>query len=400
MEIPKLAPALGNYAATDRLWGRDREVAEVAGYLRGGTSVLVSGPRRIGKTSIMHAVEDAVAPMRTVFVDVENCADPTEMFASLAAVACADAGAWTRIRAWFGQRLDGALDRLDSVGVGVLKVELHAAMAGSWREDARAVVAALAAGTEPTVVIVDELPLLVDRVLRRDANEAELLMATLRAMAAEFPQVRWLVGGSIGLESVLHRAGLTGLITHLRPYLVDAWDEETTHGAVDALAAWSEIRLEPGTAKVVYDLLGLGVPYHVQVVMDEVRRDAERRDRSVDADDVIRVYDSPQMATALNPHLLHLESRLRNVLGEGDALRLAWEILTHAAVTGVVTADDATAAAAGAVENQDDRAATVREVLEILEHDVYLERTDAGWRFRSRLVAEWWRRRNGWGARP
>lgn len=393
MDTPKLAPSLGNYAGPDRCWGRGRDIREIADYLLRGASVLVSGPRRIGKTSIIHSVLNALSPARAVFIDVEHLDDPTEMFAALAAAASADAGTWTRIRATFGKRLNDTVNRVEAVDFGVLKVDLHAAMSGSWRDDARAVVEALADSGQPVFVAVDELPLLIDRIMKRDPAEAELLMSTLRALAADYPDVRWVISGSIGLDAVLHRAGLTGLITHLRSYVVDGWDEDTTTSAVEALAAWNRLDLGPGAAGAVFAQLGLGVPYHVQLLMDEVRRDAVRRDRRVTADDVIRVYESPRMTGTLSAHLLHLESRLVKVLGEGDALRLAQDLLTQAAVVGLVTAQDAAASAAEMIEDDTSRAATMREVLEIIEHDAYVERGSDGWRFRSRLVAQWWKRR-------
>lgn len=399
-ETHVLLPALGNYAAPDRCWGRARETADIAGYLRAGTSVLVRGPRRIGKTSVVHAVLAGLAPIRTLFIDVEHHDDPTEMFAALAAAASADTGVLDRMRAWFGKRLGSTFDRVEAVGVGALKVEFHAAMAGSWRDDARAIVAALAADDEPVVIAVDELPLLVDRVMKRDPAEAELLMSSLRALAAAHPNVRWVVSGSIGLEPVLHRAGLTGLITHLRAYPIDAWDEPTTTAAVRALATGYGLSLEPGAAEAVHGQLGLGVPYHVQLLMDEVRRDAGKRGGRVGVADVVRVYGSPLMTSAVGAHLLHIESRLVKVLGESDALRLARDLLTQAAVVGLVTAADADTAARELVEAAAERGDTMREVLEILEHDAYLDRHDDGWRFSSRLVKDWWRQRNGTGFVP
>jgi hypothetical protein len=167
---------------------------------------------------------------------------------------------WRRVREWFGRRLGEAADRVENVEVGVLKVELQAAMAGSWRDDARAVVEALAEGDRPAVVAVDEFPLLVDRVLKRSTSEAELLMGLLRGLAESLRDVRWLFSGSIGLEPVLHRAGLTGTITHLRSYPIDGWDEVTTTGAVRALAEATGLVLDPGAERAVWDQLGLGCP--------------------------------------------------------------------------------------------------------------------------------------------
>lgn len=269
MEPDLLRPALGNYAAGERFWDRKQEVADIAGYLADGQSVLVTGPRRVGKTSVVRRVLGELGPSATgLFIDVEQHADPTEMFAALAAEASRDAGFWRRLGKRFSKRVESMVDRVDSVDVGVLKVELQAAMAGSWRDDGRAIVEALAESGTPTVVAVDEFPLLVDRVLRRDPATAELLMGLLRAIDEEFRSVRWLFSGSIGLEPVLHRAGLTGTITHLRAYPVDAWDEPTAVGAVQALARSTDLVLADDAAGAVYTHLGLGVPYHVQLLID------------------------------------------------------------------------------------------------------------------------------------
>ncbi len=394
-----LHPALGNYAAGDRFWDREREVREVLGYLTYGQGVLLTGPRRVGKTSVVHRVLAGLpSPMQGLFLDVEHHDSATEMFAALgAAAAAADGNLWHRLAAWFGKRLSS----VDKVEVGRLKIDLQAAMAGSWRDDAQAIVAAIADADHQTVVAIDELPLLVDRILKRDPAEAELLMSTIRALADGVPSVRWLVSGSIGIEAVLHRAGLTGTITHLRAYPIDAWDEPTTTGAVEALGPSIGVTFAPGAAAEVHAQLGLGVPYHVQLLLDEVRREADRRnDRRVTVDDIRRIYDGPFLTSAVRAHLLHLETRLDTVLGEGDALRLARDLLTQAAVCGVATLADAQALAEDLVEDDGLRAPILREVLEILVHDAYVGRDPDGWRFRSRLVQDWWTQGNELGFVP
>ncbi len=393
-----LPPALGNYASGDRFWDREREVADIAGYLARGESVLVTGPRRVGKTSVVRRVLTNLAASRlTLFVDVEQYAEPGELFAALGAEASRDAAAWEHVRRWFGKRLNISKADIEVRGV---KVELQAAIARSWRDDGRAIVEALAQRDRATVVAIDELPLLVDRLLKRDPAEAGLLMGLLRAMVDGVPGVRWLVSGSIGLEAVLHRAGLTGMITNLRAYPVDAWDEATTAGAAEALARSTDLALAEGAADAVHDCLGLGVPYHVQLLMDELRRDADRRkSRAVTADDVRRVYGGPFLQSAVRAHMLHLETRLARVL-DGDSLRLAFDLLTQAAVADLATPAQAALLADHLVEDAERRATVLREVVEILEHDAYLARDADGWRFRSRVVRDWWKQGNEMGFVP
>ena len=146
-----LQPALGNYASGDRFWDREREVGEIGAYLADGQGVLLTGPRRVGKTSVVRRVlEDMSSSSSCVFVDVEQHDTPGEMFAGIAAaLAGADVGFWQRISGWFGKRLGDTAERVGALQVGLLKVELQAAMAGSWRDDARAIVGAMAAPTGP-----------------------------------------------------------------------------------------------------------------------------------------------------------------------------------------------------------------------------------------------------------
>lgn len=392
-----LRPALGNYASGDRFWDREQEVRDIVNYLVDGASVLVNGPRRIGKTSVVRRVLAQLAPSRTtLFIDVEKCAGPTEMFATLAADASRDAAAWAQIQRWFGKRIS----RIKSVEIKDLKVELHAAMVGSWRDDGRAIIEALARGDRATVIAVDELPLLADRMLREDPAGTELFLGLLRALSEETRGVRWLISGSIGLEAVLHRAGLTGFITWLRTYPIGAWDEATTMGAAAALARTTGLALADGAALALHDHLGLGVPFHVQLFMDELRRDADRRDaRTVTAADVARVYDGPFLTSAVRTHMQHLEARLGRVL-DGDALRLARDMLTKAAVANLLTGADAMVLANSVVEDASQRTSTLREVFEILEHDAYLGRDANGWRYQSKVVRDWWKQGNELGFIP
>ena len=112
MVQPSLSPALGNYARGTGFWDREREVAEITAYLTDGQGILLTGPRRVGKTSVVHRVLDGLdASTRTIFVDVEGHADPIELFAGIAAAASAEGGFWRRIRPWFGKRLGATLDR-------------------------------------------------------------------------------------------------------------------------------------------------------------------------------------------------------------------------------------------------------------------------------------------------
>ena len=91
--------------------------------------------------------------------------------------------------------------------------------------------------------------------------------------------------------------------------------------------------------------------------------------------------------------LEHYESRLRLVLGDKDYL-VALGILTEAAVNdGQLNS--------GAINQYyeyfqaEANPVSIKDILSVLEHDGYLARQGANYRFVSGLLEDWWRARHG-----
>lgn len=209
------------------------------------------------------------------------------------------------------------------------------------------------------------------------------------------------MSGSLGLDAVLEQRRLTGRMTFLRALPLGAWDTDTTTRAAAALLRHHGLAVDDRAARTVHACLGLGVPYHVQLLVDEVRKDRRRAGSGcVTPEDVKRVYDSPGFATSCKAHLLHLDTRLRGVLGEDEELRLAIELLTEAATVGVLSESAVDVLAAETFEGVTARRDALRHVLGVLEHDLYLERRGRERRFASRLVRDWWKARYETGYIP
>lgn len=354
----------------------------------------------MGKTSLVRAVlEQPPNRMPGIFVDAERHRDGAELYAAIALEARKHDRLWSRIKGQVQRLVNVNLQSVE-VDAGPLKVELQAALGPSWREEAQQLIASLAAAG-PLVIAIDELPLLLDRLFASEPAEAELLLGTLRSDAQEQPSIRWVMSGSIGLDAVLEQRGLTSRMTYLHPFHLGPWDADTTTRAATALLRHHGLAVDDQAARAVHACLGLGVPYHVQLLVDETRKDRRTAGSSrVTAGDVKRVYDSPGFATSCKAHLLHLESRLRGVLGEGDELRLAIELLTEAAVSRVLSSQAVETLAVEAVEEPARRRDAVRRVLRVLEHDLYVEQQGAERRFTSRLMRDWWKARYETGYVP
>ncbi len=111
-------------------------------------------------------------------------------------------------------------------------------------------------------------------------------------------------------------------------------------------------------------------------------------------DEVNDIYESEMLGIRGHVELTHYEDRLKIVLGP-ELFPLALEMLTEAAMTGLLNAE-ALAAMQKAYDFEDLSSQTAeKEILRVLEHDGYLKPIDNGYGFVSRLLKDWWKKRHG-----
>lgn len=409
-----LRKAGGNWVEGDRFFDREVEIEALLERVEDGTHTLVTAQRRMGKTSLVRELLrrlDESGDVATVFVDLEDAATAADAIVEIAAAAKRVRGLWNRLREWIARSSNMAVDRIDELGVSELRVKLRAGIdAGSWRPKGDAVMASLAASGQPVVLAIDELPILVNRLLkgsdyritperRRDADE---FLSWLRKNGqAHRGHIQLIVSGSVGLEPILQQAGLSAHANIFAPFDLRPWDEKTAVACLGELARSYDLLLAEDVRREMCQLLRCCVPHHVQQFFDKLHEHMRRTgSREASRDDVHRVYREDMLGVRGQVYLEHYQVRLRTVLGD-EAYSVALELLTEAALSRDALTE-------GSIRRYNEYlsslpgAATVRtgDVLHVLEHDGYLTHDGDGYRFVSGLVEDWWRARHRSGFVP
>ena len=180
---------IGQAVVGDDLYGRDYELARLWERLEQGEHILMLAPRRVGKTSLMLELRRAPrGNWNVIYVDVEQGDGPADFVAAVLAALAADHRYRSRFEAIpFSGAVKDVLGHLQPVRVdiGVLRVELKRAIGREWNRAAdqlQARLASLPAADANLLIIVDELPFLVSRMLRTAERkpDAEMLLSRLR----------------------------------------------------------------------------------------------------------------------------------------------------------------------------------------------------------------------------
>ena len=384
----------GPWVSGEDFFDRERELRALNRHIRSRNPVLLSGQRRMGKTSVARELgrrleQDGWA---FSFADVERAASAEDVIAKIAEALHPVRGLATRL----GNRLVRMFtDNVEQLSAYEFGIKFRAGMtSGDWQRHGEALFRGCAEHEKSILLVIDELPIFLNRLLRDEGGLArvEEFLSWLRGATQDAVggSLVLMVSGSIGLTPLVRRLGLTDRTNHLYEYRLGPWDRSTSIECFNQLALSNTLHVEDGVAEAAYDALGVGIPHHVQSFFARLLDFATMHSReAIAVADVETVYQTDMLGPFGQNDLMHYDARLRDALGEGD-FAIANAILAEAAVQGRFTpsAREALEALfAAKVENTSER---VTDILEILVHDGYLEAEGSDYRFASRLLKDWW----------
>ncbi len=396
-----------NWVDGDRFFDREVELQLLRERVENGTHTLLTAQRRMGKTSLVRELLrrlDEDGEFATVFVDWEGAMDAADAVAEMATQARPLKGVRRRIMSWLSNSVRDVRDNIEELGVSELRVRLRAGLdAGNWQRIGDQVFEALAANDRPVVLAIDELPILVNRLLKGHEYRVtperlavtDAFMGWLRKCCQSHQgKVCLIISGSVGLEPVLSQARLSAHANVYTTLDLRPWSHDMAVECLVALARGQGINLPDEIRREMCRRLRCCVPHHVQLFFHHLYEHLVRDQRNeATLQDVEHVYHRDLLSVRGQAGLVHYEERLRMVLGDEDYTD-ALSLLSEAVVNGgllthqVIELYRSEAADTGEGDS-------LADVLYVLQHDGYLEESERGYAFVSGLLEDWWRTRYG-----
>ena len=210
----------------------------------------------------------------------------------------------------------------------------------------------------------------------------------LRRLRLEFGDVRWLLAGSIGLDTVTTRLNIADSINDLRIQTLGAFDAATADALLAALASEYHKDLSATVRRYIVKRTGWPAPFYLQLIFHELR-DIEGP--------VARAHVDRAVENLLGPHhrnyFDYWRQRLFEELGKPEADYAATLLNTCCRAPEGVTRIVLSHSLASVIAQPEAREEKLRYLLDILHNDGYLAEDSRRWRFRSPLLREYWIRR-------
>ena len=408
--MKKLERAVGNFVTGDKFWDREKEIQLFTELLDEGAHVLMAAPRRIGKTSLMREAALRINDRYyCLHVDLQKSESPADAVAELGKATRPYEKLWGKTKGVFRNILSKVSENIEAIGVDDLTVTLRSGMTSvDWQSKGDQLFSTLSDTDMPVIVFFDELPILVNRMLkgseykitteRRKATDS--FMSWIRDISIRHSgKIRLVITGSIGIEPALRQADLSATLNTFTPFTLPPWNKETATECLQALANRYEISFQENALEAIIEKLGYLIPHHVQMFFDNIYTECRlHSSMEVTKERVDEVYKAKMLGIQGHAELSHMEERLKIAFGM-DLYPLALEIVTETAVTGSLDSRRAImlCESYGVDRSSKDM---LRDILEVLQHDGYLKQQGESFVFVSNLLCDWWKARFGFSYTP
>ncbi|EFW09049.1 hypothetical protein HMPREF9005_1976 [Actinomyces sp. oral taxon 178 str. F0338] len=383
MALDPIVPQPGNDRNPAHFVGRAKTTTQARRRLKAGANLLLTDPRRMGKTFWMRAFAAREKGFHCYSINYEGVFTVNDFLIGTAKQLIKDGKLSQKARV----KLRTIFNNCDIELPGPITIKsyhrqtsphvLLTDVLGALDEDA--------AGVIP-LVMMDEVPMAVNNIADREGPSAAAeILQTLRALRQRTANVRWIITGSIGFHHVLRRAGMTqGALNDLEPLpLGPLRDDEARELARRLLLGIGRLP-DDAVVEALVEVSG-GIPFllhKVAATLDQrhrnVIRPAEVRECFEDfIDDPDEFGWFEHYLTRVGPHY-----RERADLAE-RVLRATLSEANDWIPVGALPPDDG-----------------VDDILEDLTKDHYLERRGQSIRWRYPVLQYIWaRKKAGWDRR-
>lgn len=353
------SPVTGN-----DFYGRERELREAMTLLESNQSILLSAPRRVGKSSLAMKIKRLLDEkgIRNIYVDLEGVETQEDFL--------------KKLLDHFDLSVPVKFDFSDEKKVS----DLYYTIAEALDHD------------KDTVVIVDELTLFLTYREREGGtlNGVKFLLNWLRSLRqVADTKIRWLFSGSIGLHHFTGIRNLTYAINDMAPVELGPLDGREAKEMLAALAQSVGLEMPADVREYLLTKLGWPVPYLIQLMVNRL----------------VVLSDGKTVAPSMVDRAFEelADSKILNIWRERLTEYNGFEQMAEYALTELSKTPEGKTkeellrqycTKEGLADNFETEF-KFSEAMSLLVDDGYLYREKGKLMFRSPLIREWWNRHYG-----
>lgn len=368
----------------DDFFGREKEIQKANKLLDSSHSLLLSAPRRIGKSSLAKRLieEKKNQGWKCVYIDLEETTTE-EGFLNLVIEAFCKNGIWKQVAEGMSKGLASVLESIEKISLGPVQFDFGKK---EEQEDLYKNLKELIRHDEDTFIVVDELTLFLT-ILSKGKDGVEkvaFILNWLRSLRqVSKTKVRWLFCGSVGLRNFTSAMNLGYTVNDLTEFSLDELSRDEAAGLLLELCKSENIEMSNELVEYTLNKLYWNIPYFIQIIFSNLAEDYADKITREDIDTAYRKLCSENYLSTWSERLVEYgeyELPARQIL---KLLAIRPEGMEREGMlNNLMTGQNSSK-----IEAVD---YTLSKVLAMLENDGYIMKKDALRMFRSPLLRDYW----------
>ncbi|MBK9732804.1 MAG: ATP-binding protein [Chitinophagaceae bacterium] len=376
--------SIGTAARGDNYFPRPAIVAKILTSLNNESNIYLSGPRRIGKTSIMYHLQDFTQEdYHFIYTITESVDDENEFYKTIfeALLQSNEVNRFIKATEAFKGFLSSILDLVDKISI----IKLKEGKEANYFKHFCNLVEKIELEERKVVIMIDEFPQTIQNIqeMHGDEEAKKFIQQNreLRQLPGVLGKIKFIYTGSISLYPMVEKVCSLTEINDLYSIEVKPLAEAEAQAFMISLFDEKNFRVAPAQLNYLVEKIKWLIPFHCQLMVNEVALFAKANDSLItnqlidDAfNDIIELRNKPQF----EPYF----SRLKKVFKHND-YDFVIEVLGFCAMNDII--DKLTLTNLAAKHKTSD----VKIILGKLVDDGYIVKDKTVYHFNSPLLQLW-----------
>jgi uncharacterized protein len=363
-------------------YGREKELQYTwENHVSKGISLLLSAPRRVGKTSFSKKLLKLAEEKRwkTFYLDLEGLSTESDFVKRFKEK--------LKSEKWWDKAGDVILKIFESIEE--LKVAGNEISINSniWRSDTYGKIRQLIENTEKILIVIDELTIYLNHLLiQQDGREKVVFFLEWLRGFRQTTRVSWIFCSSVGIENFASMHQLSKHLNDLHPYPIGAFSEDEAREFISRLKLEKNVQFTKDHVQHILDRLTWYLPYFIQLLVEKINS---------------LVYEGKQLSNVTideaydclitENHFNTWDERLREEYFEFEDY--ARKILKLCVSPDGRSRDDLLINLTAKKSEKEKTEVMLSKLLYMLKNDGYLVEHDGKYIFRSPLLRDFWHAR-------
>lgn len=370
-------------------------------------SIILSAPRRYGKSSVMlHLRDNPLEDFFPIYFELEDHFSLTGfIYEFVSKILENDTSIMKKFKKGFSKIIKG----IDEMSFLTFKIKLKKAIEEEgdweiWKERIKQLIIDLLKNkkSKKLLFILDEFPLMLSNFIhegKKGENEAIKVLQWLRKLRHESPfleNARFILGGSIGIEKVISYLKATRTINDVAVVNIGPFETFVAVDFIKKLFEVKELELDNKVIKSIIDSVGALIPIYLHIMIDSVIKESINTDRKIDAGLVKECYEKRVHGPEYKCYFEDYYERLWRYYSDEDSKSAKRMLRELANAEDGVFIDRLFLIYQEEMGNRGDKE-KFDLLLSALESDFYIERDQAEGKvfFHNKWLKDWWRKYHG-----